>query len=851
MNTSTMILALALCAVATASPHPAPATHGTWEDTSMICAAGSDLTSCSFPIVSSDGIAGSDTTSTMTLTVTKLATDGTTTTVFTCTGPGTVGCTDADVVASAGFDFDSVGYYLFSYSAFDDTVDHHKAEDIVFSLFLDDWVAPVVTGTGSDIQACNPACGATCTPVALTSFNIVATDDVYGDVSNTLTYTFNGGASMTLAEAQAQFLIEQYSPVTLVVSCSANDNAGAFGQDGSNNNGHAVFTFNVVDNIAPVITVTSPSVNTWECCKHDYLAFNSARADSYNFATCGAFSDPGATFFSQVQCALPVNTITSNVDTKTIGTYSVVYDAKSLNDVNEAVQKTREVVVQDTTPPLIALVGPQTVTIHQYNKNAATTNTDTEDDQDDNGSLKDWTAASLNAVHLLHSVQVWDECSDIVLASAVAVTYLSADGATTYATSELMAAAAGTYIVRYTATDDNALTSSIDRSVVVVDATAPIIRLDGASRIFVEFQSGSFTDPSATCKDYHNADLNIVTSDTNVDVNTLGTYLITYSCTDGASNAALDQVLTVVVRDTTAPTFVMALGGGALISDTSKLDSVSGDIQWGNANNVATTSSVTICENQLEAGFPFKDPSGTASDYSSTTVTVSNNIVTESSSKAWNMESCDAIKSFYAGATDGYYFITTSQSPLVGKVRVHCDMTASTPVTTKACTGTCTCVGLGMTTSTSADECTSTSAALPTGYTISHDAVVSGAHLTKGSYVFQYYIADAEGNTNDCWNHYSNKAVTHCQGGMTYVRLITVSDNLPPMITLHDRANENAVLYSAAGLDNGNPFVQGALMAEQSSSVNGWIIAAAGCAVAGLALMAVSSSKKTSVLPVV
>merc|ERR1711865_1252053 len=110
-----------------------------------------------------------------------------------------------------------------------------------------------------------------------------------------------------------------------------------------------------------------------------------------------------------------------------------------------------------------------------------------------------------------------------------------------------MAAAAGTYIVRYTATDDNALTSSIDRSVVVVDATAPIIRLDGASRIFVQFQSGSFTDPSATCKDYHNADLNIVTSDTDVDVNTLGTYLITYSCTDGASNAALDQVLTVVV----------------------------------------------------------------------------------------------------------------------------------------------------------------------------------------------------------------------------------------------------------------------------------------------------------------
>ena len=84
---------------------------------------------------------------------------------------------------------------------------------------------------------------------------------------------------------------------------------------------------------------------------------------------------------------------------------------------------------------------------------------------------------------------------------------------------------------------------------------------------------------------------------------------------------------------------------------------------------------------------------------------------------------------------------------------------------------------------------------------------------------------------------------------MTYVRLVTVTDNLPPVITLHDRANANTVLYAAAGLDNANPFVQGALMAEQSNTMNGWIIAAAGCAVAGLALMAVSS-KKSALVPV-
>jgi len=827
-----------------------------WEDASMICAAGSDLATCAFPLVTSDGIAGSDTTGTMTLTVTKVEADTSTTTVFTCTGPGTPGCEDTDVVAASGFNFDATGYYMFTYSALDQY--GNTAEDIVFSLFLDDWVAPTITGSGSDIQACNPTCGVTCTPVAFQAMD--ATDTVNGDVSPSLKYSFavlnqdQDQASrsmaefqdMTLAEAQAQFLIEQYHPVSLSVTAQAEDSAGAFGQGGASNTAHAEFAFNIVDNIAPVITVTSPSVNTLECAKHDYTAF--ARADGYTFAPYGKFADPGATFFDQVTCTQAVNTITSTVDTTAIGTYSVTYDASGWNHVNSATQATREVVVQDTTPPLIALIGFQSIEIHQYDKNSANfPGTDTEDDGSEFGTLSDWTAASLNAKHLVHSVQVWDECSDISVASDVAITYLSADEQTPYATSERMAEAPGTYIVRYTATDGNGLTSSIDRSVTVVDNTAPIIRLAGASRIFVEFKTGSFTDPSATCKDYNNDLLNVVTTGvSDVDTTTLGTYLITYSCTDGI-NAAHSQVLTVIVRDTTAPTFVIALGGGAMTTDTAKLATVAGDIQWGNINNAAH-SSVTICENQLEAGFPFKDPSCTASDYSATTVSVSNNIVTESASKAWNMESCAAIKAFYAEATDGYYFITTSVSGTVGKVRVLCAMTASTPTTTKACTGSCTCAGLGMT-QESTGVCTSSSTTIPTGYTISHDAVVSGAHLTEGSYVFQYYIVDAEGNTNDCWNHYSNRAVTHCQGAMTYVRLVTVTDNLPPVITLHDRANENAVLYAAAGLDNANPFVQGALMAEQSNTMNGWIIAAAGCAVAGLALMAVSS-KKSALVPV-
>jgi len=654
----------------------------------------------------------------------------------------------------------------------------------------------------------------------------------------------------------------------------------------------------------------------------------------------------------------------------------VTYGASSWNGRNNAATVARNVVVQDTTPPLIALkVFPQAIVIHQYNKNTATTTTghvvhagssritasqnaadteihavrccsdtpkpnwmkkstpecasvwgesdtvaeggdwhciggdrqgngdaatfaqaanhcaaqnarlctpkeladdctkgsgcghdrdliwtsevclapsptDTVDNGDDNGTLDNWTAETINDQYFLSAaglstVQVWDECSDADLTAAVTVAYLSADEATPYPTAEEMADAPGSYIARYTATDSNGLTSTIDRSITVVDKTAPIIRITGANRIYKEIDS-TFANPGAICKDYNNAELTTTTVSDNVDTSTLGTYTIVFSCTDG-ENTALPQTLTVEVRDTTAPTFVMNLGDGAMTTDTALFTDHINDLQFPNGNS---GSAVSICHHEIQAGFPFKDPSGVASDniITGVTVAVSNNIASESASKAWNMESCAAIKAFYTEAADGYYFIATSKSGTVGKVRVQCNM--ATLDTTKSCTGSCNCQALGMT-QRSDGVCTISSTTTPEGYTISHDAIVEGSKLKKGSYVYQYFITDAAGNTNDCWNHAFNQAVLHCQGStMTYIRVLTVIDTLPPVITLHNRDNHNAVLYAAEGLDNANPFVQGALMAEQSNTANGWVIAAAGCAVAGLALMAVSSKKSAHLVPV-
>jgi len=833
-------LAAAQTTTVVAPLHSRLSAHGSWEDVSMICPAGrSDLTNCEFPAVSSTGISGGDVTTLMSLTVLKFG-GAEPRHVISCTGPGTPGCMDSDIVASSEFSFDTTGYYMFNYTAADRQ--GQQAEDIVFALFLDDLDAPVVTAPSHPphLESCNSVCDPACTYTRFEPFTAI--DGVYGDVQDTIMYSFNGGAMMTLAQAQTQFAVEQTkSHVTLVVTAHAHDHAEAFGQDGTDNDGHASTTYMISDSVEPTIAVSEGVVSTVECCKHDYTAFD--RGDGYTFASCAAYADAGATASDAVDCTLPV-VVGSPVDIGTLATYTVSYTATDGN--NNVATVSRAVTVVDTTPPLLALKGPQQITIHMYNAQDANVAEETIDNGSDLGTLEHWTATSLNSAHLNNGIEVWDECSEPSTHS-VTVTYLSQDGSTTYTSAEQMADSVGTYKVRYSVTDSNGLGASIDRTVVVVDATAPIIRLLGGESEFgnlvyeeVIVGEGIWSDPGATCSDYNNNELSVATVSNNVDLTTLGTYDITYSCTDG-TNDAYQQHRRVIVRDTTAPTFAMNVGNGAFITDTSVLAPVVSDIKFPNS----VMGAITICQNHAEAGFPFKDPSGVASDAnykgSSTTVTVSNNIVTESASKAWNMESCAAIHAFYESSTTGYYFITTSASPNIGKIRVYCDMTTDT--TTKVCAGNCDCASLGMA-QQSTEVCTAVPAtAAPAGYALSHEAIIEGSKMTTGTYVFQYYIVDAEDNTNDCWDHALGVAIPHCTGAMTYVRLMSISDNLPPVITLHQPDTMATVFYHSGQDTTGNPFLESALMAEQGNQVNAWAFAAVGCAVAGIALLSFSASK--------
>ena len=119
----------------------------------------------------------------------------------------------------------------------------------------------------------------------------------------------------------------------------------------------------------------------------------------------------------------------------------------------------------------------------------------------------------------------------------------------------------GDYTLVYTA-DNGFLTSSVSRMVHVVDTTAPVLALMGDAAITVEAAT-TFTDPGATATDDRAGDLtSAILVSGSVPLNTVGTYTLTYSVTDGYNTASTTRTVTVV--DTTAP--VVTLKGSAAVT---------------------------------------------------------------------------------------------------------------------------------------------------------------------------------------------------------------------------------------------------------------------------------------------
>ena len=154
------------------------------------------------------------------------------------------------------------------------------------------------------------------------------------------------------------------------------------------------------------------------------------------------------------------------------------------------------------------------------------------------------------------------------------------------------------YQVTYSAVDASGnAAQTVVRTVNVVDTTAPVISLNGA--VSVSHPVGvDYTDLGAVATDSFEGTTTVIAVG-DVDVDTLGDYVLTYNYSDSSGNAAAQVTRTVSVVDSAAP--IITLNGTDPLqheAGTAFVDpgAVSNDAQDGSKDLTGVASTSTFWE---------------------------------------------------------------------------------------------------------------------------------------------------------------------------------------------------------------------------------------------------------------
>ena len=247
--------------------------------------------------------------------------------------------------------------------------------------------------------------------------------------------------------------------------------------------------------------------------------------DSVTVEANTTYDDAGAGCTDAVDGPITPTKTFDDVDTSKVGSYTVTYSCE--DDAGNATTKSRIVIVEDTIPPVITILGanPATITAGSVYNDAGATCIDRVD-----GTL----TPTLDSSSL-----------DVNQAGLSTVTYSCADKSGNPAI-------------------------SVSRFVIVEtrNTAAPVITLAGDA--VVQLTVGdTYTELGANCEDDVDADKAATVGGATVDTGTAGQYVVTYNCTDAASNPAIQVIRTVNVvaaPDNAAP--VITLAGDAVVQLT-------------------------------------------------------------------------------------------------------------------------------------------------------------------------------------------------------------------------------------------------------------------------------------------
>ena len=311
------------------------------------------------------------------------------------------------------------------------------------------------------------------------------------------------------------------------------------------------------------------------------------------------YTDSGASWTDNVDGTGDILTFNSGtLNTSVTGSYIVEYFYVDAAGNTGSVTRTINVIEPDVTAPVITLNGttPETIAHGSTYTDLGATWTD---NVDGTGTISAFNSGTLdtnsvgsyiveyfyvdgagNTGSVTRTINVTDQTAPVVSLNGIGIislnigtNYIDAganwldnvDGSgTVVASGTVNTGALGTYILTYTKTDAAGNTSSITRTVNIIDAIAPVITLIGSGNITVNIGSG-YIDAGASWIDNVDGSGTLVASGT-VNTGALGTYILTYIMTDAAGNIATPVTRTVTIASGALPVITLVGSGTQTIS---------------------------------------------------------------------------------------------------------------------------------------------------------------------------------------------------------------------------------------------------------------------------------------------
>ena len=367
--------------------------------------------------------------------------------------------TSIDMVVLSGLDMNTVGSQTLTYSLTDNS--GNSAVPVQRTVDVVDTVVPSIDLGGVSTMTID--FGSVFTDPAVT-----ASDNYYGDISADIVISGDAVDTGTLGD--------------YVIFYDVSDGSGNAALRRSR-------TVTVADLSAPLITLSGENPFTIEC--------------------LDVYTDAGASASDNLDGDISGGIITTGlpVDTSVPAVHMISYEVT--DTAGHRATETRTVNVVDTTPPVIQLTSPLTMTVEVH-------------------SLWSEHEPGFTAVDSIDG----DISGDVIL-------------------SGLTMSTLGTQLLSYNVSDNSGNdAATVSRTIHVVDTTPPVITLlGGASETgMITINAGdAFTDPGARVTDNYDSERTIFGSGS-VNRFAAGTYYLTYRTSDNHSNDAEDVVRTVIVQ---------------------------------------------------------------------------------------------------------------------------------------------------------------------------------------------------------------------------------------------------------------------------------------------------------------